>query len=650
MTFGGKVLLCTKTAKLSCVIIYTYLLLLQIVIIYLRSYIYISIQLFIASVCYGQVDTSLYLTEIDIIDTIDQSTQLSLSPNTHTAHGSLNISKALSQQANIYVKNYGPASSSTISIRGGSANQALVTWDGIPINNPMLGVSDLSLIPSQLFGSVDVIKGGNSTTSGNGAITGVIDLSDFNHQHNDKAKLNLNIGIGSHGLRQVGVGGVISTNRFQFITKLHYADAKNDFNYKLDSGQERQNTHAQLNTKAWLQTISYSINANEKISLHAWLQDTYREIAPTTTQNSSEAVQHDKLNRYRLSYELNRSNTSFKTQLAYFDEDNIYDDPQIIIFNNNRFKRLIHKSDYVRDLSGGLIVNGATEYIYTQGESESYTENETLSSYALTARVKKSYLKNNIDLSARYERNSLDNSFLSTALQYQHHLSHKVSVLAKVSREYRFPTLNELFWTPGGNINLLSEHGWNQELNISYDPTKDSNLSLNLYHRLINDWILWSLIDGTNFFAPYNISKVRSYGAEIYYDKRINFNSWSLHIHAAYNYTVSKNINDISLPKINSGDQLFYIPLHQATLGLQCHFRDFKFNINGQYNSSTIGTLDTLGAYALINSSIEYTLDVGGQEFILSGVLSNITNSNYRIIERRPMMGRNFNLNINYKF
>ncbi|MDA8693565.1 TonB-dependent receptor, partial [Saprospiraceae bacterium] len=269
----------------------------QLVIISLRCYISVCIQLFISCICLGQIDTSLHLIEINIVDTINQVSELSISPNSNTAHGSLNISTALSQQANIYVKNYGAASSSTLSIRGGSASQALITWDGLPINNPMLGVSDLSLIPSQLFGRVDIIKSGSSAALGNGAITGVIDLSNAAYYENEKPQVDVNLGIGSHGLRQAGLGTAINSGRFQFITKLYVADSDNDFIYKLDSGQERQNTHAHFNTKAWLQTVSYRINSNQKISLHAWLQDTHRELPPTTTQNMSEAVQDDQLKR-----------------------------------------------------------------------------------------------------------------------------------------------------------------------------------------------------------------------------------------------------------------------------------------------------------------------------------------------------------------
>ncbi len=513
----------------------------------------------------------------------------------------------------------------------------------------MLGLSDLSLIPSQLFDQLSVTRGGSSAALGNGAITGVIDLSDDSSLTDKTLDLDLNLGMGSYGLRQAGIKSVLKHKKWQSSTNLYTAASTNDFSYQLTSGQERQNVHARFNTSAWLQSVSYQIKANQKIKLQSWLQNTEREIPPTTTQNRSEARQEDQIKRFRLSYELNNSKSSLQSQLAYFDENNIYDDPQILIYNDNQFKRLIHKSKYTIVLPHDVIIRSNTEAIYTQGQSESYEDIESLSSYAITGGLKKTWGLQYVDLTMRYERNSLDNEFFSPAIIYNHRLSTELSLQAKVSREYRFPTLNELYWRPGGNTELLSEHGWNQELNLSYNKSKSGLIKLNLYHRLINDWILWSAVDNSFFFAPFNISKVRSYGTELSLYKNIDIGELNLDITAAHNYTVSENLVAITSPKIKQGDQLFYIPLHQISSGIRGTYKKVGFSINGQYNSTTVGTLETLNGYTLINSSLDYTVTIGHKHINLSLVINNITNTNYRIIERRPMMGRNYNLNINYK-
>ncbi|MCW5920641.1 MAG: Plug domain-containing protein, partial [Bacteroidetes bacterium] len=57
------------------------------------------------------------------------------------------LSDLLSAESGVIIKNYGPGSLASSTIRGGNANQTAVIWNGFNINNPMLGQTDLSVIP-----------------------------------------------------------------------------------------------------------------------------------------------------------------------------------------------------------------------------------------------------------------------------------------------------------------------------------------------------------------------------------------------------------------------------------------------------------------------------------------------------------------------
>lgn len=45
-------------------------------------------------------------------------------------------------------------------------------------------------------------------------------------------------------------------------------------------------------------------------------------------------------------------------------------------------------------------------------------------------------------------------------------------VKASVSRNYRFPTLNDLYFLPGGNPDLKNEHGFSYDAGVSFDVGK----------------------------------------------------------------------------------------------------------------------------------------------------------------------------------
>ncbi|MBQ5854611.1 MAG: TonB-dependent receptor, partial [Alistipes sp.] len=54
----------------------------------------------------------------------------------------LSLADVLSFGSSIFVKNFGRATLSTVSFRGTSPSHTQVSWNGMKINNPMLGMTD----------------------------------------------------------------------------------------------------------------------------------------------------------------------------------------------------------------------------------------------------------------------------------------------------------------------------------------------------------------------------------------------------------------------------------------------------------------------------------------------------------------------------
>jgi len=57
------------------------------------------------------------------------------------------LSDMISQNTNIYIKDYGRGAMATASFRGTAPSHTQVTWNGISLNSPMLGMVDFSVIP-----------------------------------------------------------------------------------------------------------------------------------------------------------------------------------------------------------------------------------------------------------------------------------------------------------------------------------------------------------------------------------------------------------------------------------------------------------------------------------------------------------------------
>ena len=91
-----------------------------------------------------------------------QKTQL----DTTILHENIALSMAdiLTFNTSIFVKQYGRATLSTVAFRGTSPSHTQVTWNGMRINSPMLGMTDFSMIPSYFIDDASLLHG--TTASG----------------------------------------------------------------------------------------------------------------------------------------------------------------------------------------------------------------------------------------------------------------------------------------------------------------------------------------------------------------------------------------------------------------------------------------------------------------------------------------------------
>src|SRR5664279_3797837 len=125
----------------------------------------------------------------------------------------------------IFMKSYGVGGVATPSFRGTGASQTLIEWNGIKINNPMLGQSDLSLIPVGLIDNVQIYYGGASMVLNNGGIGGAINLENKPVWKKEIASA-LNAGMGSFG-EYSGFGKIkIGNLHFQSVTKVFFRSSK----------------------------------------------------------------------------------------------------------------------------------------------------------------------------------------------------------------------------------------------------------------------------------------------------------------------------------------------------------------------------------------------------------------------------------------
>jgi outer membrane cobalamin receptor len=137
------------------------------------------------------------------------------------------VGELLGNLAGVDIINEGGGSGrKRISIRGSNTNQVLVLLDGVPLNDPLSGEMDLNQIPLSGVGEIRVLKGGNSSLYGNGAIGGVVEIIS-RRDAVDKVRLAAQTGqygaVGIHPSVAGHIGGV------QYF--FSYQDLKEKGNY-----------------------------------------------------------------------------------------------------------------------------------------------------------------------------------------------------------------------------------------------------------------------------------------------------------------------------------------------------------------------------------------------------------------------------------
>jgi len=194
----------------------------------------------------------------------------------------LNLSDIMAESLPLFIKTYGPGSLSTISFRGTGAVHTQVSWNGIILNSPMLGQTDLSIIPVAFADEISVECGSSSMHRTNGAFGGLISLNT-KPEWKKGLRINIDAGTGSFGLWSGSLKAETGNNRFQSVTRLFYRRADNNYRYlNMVSYSEpvyERRKNAGYNQQAIMHEL-YFKGSNSVSSLSVWAQAADRNLPP----------------------------------------------------------------------------------------------------------------------------------------------------------------------------------------------------------------------------------------------------------------------------------------------------------------------------------------------------------------------------------
>ncbi len=563
---------------------------------------------------------------------------------------SQNLSELIQQHSSVFIKDYGPGSLSSISFRGTGASHTQVQWNGILLNSPMLGQIDFSLYPTIFFNNAELHHGAAAMMDRNGALGGSVLLKNtLNFEVKDVFLIKQS--IGSFNTYKTEVSTSFHQKKWLFETQLFYAKAKNNFEFKNISKKGNpieQQKNAETQQYGIQQSVFRKLK-NGSFGGRIWLFDSDRNLAPTITKDSASENQKDQSFRAMLEYKKTRNNWNHQITSGLIKDQLIYEDVSAKIYSKSNtylVDNLINTQYY---LNNQITFLNSLNFRFETAESGGYTE--------LKKRFQGSWMLGATYTLKRFELNvfnrfiTLSNDFnpiapnIGTKVQLLE--KEQLFIKANAGINYRYPTLNDLYWNPGGNVDLKPEEAKMVETGLTYTKTvKNTEITIDgvVFYNYVSNWIIW-LPSQSNYWSPTNLKEVENKGIEATLSTTTTLKNFTLKQNANYAYTASTNINSNSETDLSINKQLIYVPFHKFNYTLSAKYKNTSIYYNYSYTGMRFISTDNnwyLPENFLHNASISQAFKLKKLTLTSSLKVNNLLNQDYQSIAYRAMPGRNY--------
>ena len=606
------------------------------------------------------------------------------------------LADVLSQSSTIFIKSYGRATLSTASFRGTAPSHTQVTWNDLKLNSPMLGMVDFSLIPSYFIDEATLYHGASSVGITGGGLGGAVTLGNRPAQAEGFA-LRYIQGVSSFDTYDQFLRLTYGRGRFRGATKVFYAASDNDFTYTNyrkkrylynDAGEmtgshypTEKNKNGDFRDFHFQQEFYLKTGKGDHLSLSGWYTDSRRGMPMLSVNYRDEDLsknrQDERTLRVAGGWERLRDPLKLYARGGYTYTDFRY--AYLGDKGNGRLEEMIRSDSYVHTVSGKAggdyylsnrclfsgnialnqhFVSSIDRAIVSrEGQKTIVGYDQARSELSGFAAVRyRPSERLGLSANVRKELYGTRWSPVIPAVFAEYTLSRRGQVVFKASaaRNYRYPTLNDLYFMPGGNPDLQPEKGFTYDAGVEFrlkNRRVDLNGEATFYDSYIKDWILW-LPTAQGFWSPANIREVHSYGLELKGGIRTDWGSaWWFGLDSNYTLSHAVNRDTPSNWADNSvGKQLVYIPKHSnaatGRLGWQSWTFACKYNYYSERFTTTSNETQTkigrIGAYYMTDLSLEKAFSFRRAGVNLKFAVNNLFDEEYESVLSRPMAGRNY--------
>ncbi|PAP75594.1 TonB-dependent receptor plug domain-containing protein [Rubrivirga marina] len=429
------------------------------------------------------------------------------------------LAELLQARAPVHVRRYGPSGLSSLSIRGASAPQALVLLDGQPLTDPALGQIDLTLLPTALLEAVEVLSGPASGLYGSSALGGVVHLRPVTDG------LRATTEVGAWGERRVS--GLAGGQRGALAAVAAVEAGQSDGDYGVaDLGRVGQPVVPRQGWDSRRATAYGALRAERgptRGGLALWAADAERGLGGSPSDGalvgarqwdrqlrlSGHAAHDAPAVRLEATAHAQRAELRYASPFPAGDRADAIDETGrtttaafALRATNTR-----GAGTWTAEATGAL--GRASHPSLAETAEDRMLGLGLAGRHVLGAVVLFPALRADLHTPAGGEARL----GLAPQLGANARLSPLVSLKASVARAFRMPTLNDRFWAPGGNPDLLPETAWSADLGAVVGGGR-ARIEATAFATTARDQIVWAPT-GLGYWAPENVARTRTLGAEV---------------------------------------------------------------------------------------------------------------------------------------
>ncbi len=575
-------------------------------------------------------------------------------PNYAVVRNATNPTETLRFNSPIALRDFGNGGISTARFRGTSPTNTAVLWNGIPINSAGNGLTDFNTIALNTTDEVKIVSGGASVLYGTGAIGGVVLLNDdlkFSKHQN----FQLFSQYGSFNTSSNYVKANLGDSKWALKIAGAYNSSDNDYEY-IDGRFVDENGGSLFNENGNYKnynldvSLGYKVSNNNKIYLYSQVYESDRSFsAGIPNPSAGRERNQDFSQRNLLKWDTNFGKFNQSVKLAHLALDYTYFNNQFSSTSDfsetqNTFFDYHVKYNLSQKLQLSYLLNANFSSIETN-----FISRKNRRAIAMVGLLHYQPFKNTATtLSFRNEENTDFNVPLALNFGVEQQLLSFIKLKGNYSTNFRTPTFNEQFWPRVGNPDLLPEVSKQFELGFQIQK-ENLNFQASYFNIQIDDKILWLPSSGSNLWKPRNIKNTSNKGVEVsgVYSFQLLTNH-VIKLSTNYTYTMAKNLeNNRRLP---------FAPEHLWNFNVDYTYQRLNMFFQGLQQSRSFTTEDSVKFFSLDPAEV-YNVGVNidivkteTQQLTMGAKINNVTNSLYYFTNLRPNPGRNYSIQINYKF